>query len=209
MSHLPDRTMITTVKTEQPVVALTFDDGPHVTITGRMLQLFERENVKVTFFELGKNVAQFPDLARAVIAAGHEIGNHGRTHVNLGEMTDVATVRAEVVETQDIIRNVTGFTPAVFRAPFLSHGPALWTVLQELNLPSVGGIFATDWDASTTAQSIVETCSKAGPGDLILLHTWPPQTVEALSGLIRNLREKGLHFVTVSELLALKSPPPA
>lgn len=207
MTQLAAQTPIQSIKTREPVVALTFDDGPHVTITAQMLELFAREKIKVTFFEVGKNVAQFPELAKAVLAAGHEIGNHSKTHANLGEMADAAAVRAEVVETQDIIRKATGYTPVVFRAPFLSHGPALWTVLNELKLPSINGIEATDWEASTTKESIVATCSKAGPGEIILLHTWPKQTVEALPEIIRNLRAKGLRFVTVSELIALDKPP--
>ncbi|HEX8371237.1 MAG TPA: polysaccharide deacetylase family protein, partial [Chthoniobacterales bacterium] len=168
---MPSQTPVESIQTKEPVVALTFDDGPHVTITAQMLELFARENIKVTFFEIGKNVLQFPELAKAVVAAGHEIGNHSRNHVNLGEMTEVDAVRAEIVETQEIIRETTGFTPVVFRAPFLSHGPALWPVLEELNLPSINGIAAADWDASTTKESIVETYSNMNAGEIILLHT--------------------------------------
>lgn len=199
---------IDAVKTDQPVVALTFDDGPHPANTARMLGIFARENVRVTFFEVGKNVVQHPGLARAVLAAGHELGNHSRTHANLGKMRDIEAVRAEVTETQRIIQEATGFTPVVFRAPFLGHGPELHAVLDELKLPSINARISTDdWDAKVTREMIIERASKAGPGDIVLMHTWPDKTVEALPEIIARLRAKGLRFVTVSELLASQKAP--
>lgn len=199
---------IDAVKTDQPVVALTFDDGPHPANTARLLEIFARENVRVTFFEIGKNVAQHPALARAVLAAGHELGNHSKTHANLGKLADPAAVRAELVETQQIITDATGFTPVVFRAPYLAHGPALHAVLDELKLPSINARISTnDWDAKVTREMIIESASKAGPGDIVLLHTWPDKTVEALPEIIARLRAKGLRFVTVSELLASQKTP--
>jgi peptidoglycan-N-acetylglucosamine deacetylase len=208
MTSLPAQTPISSVKTDQPVVALTFDDGPHPTQTRVLLDLFAREKIKVTFFEVGQNVAKYPELARAILAAGHELANHSKTHPKLGEMTEVTAVRAELVETQAIIKDTTGFTPVVFRAPYISHGPVLWTVLDELKLPSISGSFSgSDWDAKVTKDQIIETCSKAGAGDIVILHTWPEKTAEALPSIIAHLRAKGLRFVTVSELLALASTP--
>lgn len=204
MNTLPAQTPIKSVKTGQPVVALTFDDGPHPTQTAILLELFAREKIKVTFFEIGKNVAAHPALARDIVAAGHEIANHSKTHPKLGEMTDVAAVRAELVETQAIIKEATGVTPVLFRAPYISHGPALWAVLDELKLPSISGAHsASDWDAKVTREQVVANCSKAGPGDIVILHSWPEKTASALPKIIANLRAKGLRFVTVSELLAL------
>lgn len=197
---------IASVATDQPVVALTFDDGPHPTHTPRLLALLAQEDVRVTFFEIGEKVAQHPALARAIVAAGHELGNHTRTHVNLSKL-DEAAVRAEVVEAQTILRDAAGVTPAVFRAPFLAHGPALWSVLGELGLPSITTRVATrDWDGAVTQEEVIETASRAGPGDIVLLHTWPEKTVRAMPEIIARLRAKGLRFVTVSELLALAPP---
>jgi peptidoglycan/xylan/chitin deacetylase (PgdA/CDA1 family) len=174
-----------------------------------MLEVLARENIKVTFFEVGDNVAKHPDLARAILAAGHEIGNHSKTHPKLGGMTDIAAVRAEVVETQAIIKSATGVTPKVFRAPYISHGPLLWTVLDELALPSLASAqSAFDWEPASTRESIIERCREAGPGDIVLLHTWSDKSIEALPELIRLLRAKGLRFVTASELLALAPATP-
>ncbi|WP_162525307.1 polysaccharide deacetylase family protein [Rariglobus hedericola] len=204
MTSVSAQPMIKSVQTGQPVVALTFDDGPHATQTPVLLELFARENIKVTFFEIGQNVAKHPDLARAIVTAGHEIANHSKTHPKLGDMSDIAAIRAELVETQTIIKEATGITPVVFRAPYISHGPALWTVLGELKLPSISGSFsASDWDAKVTEDQIIATCSQAGAGDIVILHTWPEKTADALPAIIANLRAKGLRFVTVSELLAL------
>lgn len=192
------------VATDQPVVALTFDDGPHETRTARLLEILAREDVRATFFEIGRNVADHPDLARAVVAAGHEIGNHTQTHANLAKLDDLDAVRTEIVQSQTLIHETTGVAPRVFRAPFLAHGPHVWTVLGELGLPSITTRVATrDWSADTTREQIIETAASAGPGDIILLHTWPEKTLEAMPEIIARLRAKGLRFVTVSELLAL------
>lgn len=203
-------TPISSVATTEPVVALTFDDGPHASNTTRMLELFAREKVRVTFFEIANNVAQHPELARAIVAGGHEIGNHTKTHANLSHLPDPTAVRAEVSEAQTIIKETTGVAPVVFRAPFLAHSPAVWAVLAELNLPSITTEVATkDWDAATTKEQIVASAITAGPGAIVLMHTWPDKTVEALPEIIAQLRAKGLRFVTVSELLALRKGPQA
>jgi peptidoglycan-N-acetylglucosamine deacetylase len=204
---LSGQTAIQSVKTAQPVVALTLDDGPHPVQTPLLLELLAREGIRVTFFEIGRHVADHPELARAILAAGHEIGNHSMTHPRLGEMTDLAAVRAELVDTQAIIHEATGFTPVIFRAPYLSHGPALWSALAELGLPSIGASHdSKDWNTSVSMEEVIERSAKAGPGDIVLLHTFPAKTAEAMPEIIRQLRAKGLRFVTVSELLALSTP---
>jgi peptidoglycan-N-acetylglucosamine deacetylase len=197
-------TPISFVLTDQPVVALTFDDGPHGTNTPRLLELFAREDVRVTFFEIADNVARYPELARAIVASGHEIANHTRTHANLAQSADLDAVRAEVAEAQAMIHDITGVMPVVFRAPYLAHGPKVWTVLEELGLPSITTRVSTnDWDGAVTREQIIVAASRAGPGDIVLMHTWPHKTVEALPEIIALLRAKGLRFVTVSELLRL------
>ncbi len=197
-------TPIRSVPTDQPVVALTFDDGPHTPNTTRLLELFAAENIKVTFFEIAEKVSKHPELARSIVEAGHEIGNHTKTHANLAKLADLDAVRAEIVEAQSIIRAATGITPVVFRAPFLAHSPHVWTVLGELKLPSINSdVITQDWDGAVTKEQIIERATKAGPGDIVLMHTWPNKTVEALPEIIAALRAKGLRFVTVSELLAL------
>lgn len=198
---------IRAVKTAEPVVALSFDDGPQEPNTRRLIELFAREGVRATFFEVGDNVRRHPELARALVAAGHEIGNHSKTHPKLGEIAEIELVRAEVVETQAAVVEITGKAPTVFRAPYISHGPALWAVLAELKLPSVSSrLHVADWEGTVTAEAILERASQAEPGDVILLHTWQDKTLQALPEIIRRLRAKGLRFVTVSELLALGEP---
>jgi Predicted xylanase/chitin deacetylase len=203
LTPLHARSPINTVKTDEPLVALTFDDGPHQPNTTRLLEILAGEDVRVTFFEIGRNVGKHPELARAIVAAGHEIGNHSLTHANLGKIDSVEQIRAELVDTQTVIRDTVGAAPVVFRAPFGSHGPALWTVLDELKLPSVlSALHVGDWEKDITTEQIVDRAAAAKAGDVVLLHTWQNKTLEAMPEIIRRLRAKGLRFVTVSELLA-------
>ncbi len=194
---------ISRVDTSQPVVALTFDDGPHPVNTPRLLALFADEGIKVTFFEIGKNIAPHPELLRAIHAAGHEIGNHSRTHPRLGPM-EADAIRSEIADTQAQIKEIIGESPVLFRAPFFDHGAALLAVLDELKLPSItASIVSRDSNKATTSAMILERCTQAGPGDIVLMHTWSEKTMEVLPEIIRQLKAKGLRFVTVSELLAV------
>ncbi len=194
---------IAAVDTHEPVVALTFDDGPHTTNTLRILDVLSREKATATFFEIGRNVTRHPELTRAIVAAGHEVGNHSTTHINLSKIFDSRVVRDEVVETQKIIRQATGITPILFRAPFLAHSDQLWVVLKDLQLASITTRVPTrDWNAAIEEQEIIQRATAAHSGDIILMHTWADKTVAALPTIIARLRAKGLSFVTVSELLA-------
>jgi peptidoglycan-N-acetylglucosamine deacetylase len=178
-------------------VALTFDDGPSRTQTPAILETLDRLGARATFFEEGRHVRGREALMRQILAAGDEIGNHSFHHpVDPGE--------AELASTQAAIRAATGFTPCLFRPPYgelnrtekaaaIANGLQLvfWTLDSEDDThPGVGPIRA-------------RVVRRTKPGSIVLLHDGGhhPQTVEALPGIVEGLQRRGLHLVTVTELL--------
>jgi len=179
-------------------IALTFDDGPGP-YTAELLDDLARHSAHATFFVLGQHVAADPDIVRAEVAAGHEVGNHSWSHPQLTKLTSTAVAR-QLSRTDDAIDQATGGTPTLFRPPY---GLVNDAVRREGGRPVVLWDRDTeDWkvrDADKVATNVVET---ARPGDIVLMHDIHPTTVQAVPRILDELAARGFHFVTVSDLLA-------
>ena len=197
---------INRIETDEPVVALTFDDGPHETQTLAYIELFKKEGVKATFFETGKSIRKNPGLVKQLVEAGHEIGNHTISHPHLPELDSSDEVRSEIMDLQELVFEECGIRPKVFRAPFLEYDQRVETVLKELQMPAVNASHsARDWSPEATVEVVLQRVTEnTEAGDILLMHSWPPNTLEAMPEIIRRLKAKGLRCVTVSELLALQ-----
>ncbi len=110
------------VYVEGPYIALTFDDGPHATLTPRLLDLLAAHRMKATFFVVGQCVVDHPEILRRAVREGHEIASHSWSHPNLGQMSDEA-VRRELQKTDDAIVAAIGKRPTLDAAALrLHHG---------------------------------------------------------------------------------------
>ena len=200
-------TCIHRVKTEEKMVALTFDDGPSP-YTGQILAALRTANVRATFFLLGKHAEKRPDLVRQLYEEGHEIGNHSYSHQPL-IFRKRSFIREEIEKTDRIIRQ-TGYSgPIHFRAPYGRKLVALPWILAQMGRPHIlFDVIPDDWDCpgvSLIARRIVEGVK---PGSIVLCHDgWESsaeqdrsQTVEALPIVIEKLKAAGYRFVTISEL---------
>jgi peptidoglycan/xylan/chitin deacetylase (PgdA/CDA1 family) len=199
------REPIGNVKTDQPAVALTFDDGP-CWLTPKFLELFKKEGVKATFFELGKSIKKNPELAKRILKEGHEIGNHTISHPHLAKLETDAEIRKAITDNQGVIKDAVGVEPKVFRAPFGEHDERVWKVLDELKLSSVmARVDTLDWDnKNATVDSITESATAGTKaGYIIIMHIWQQMTIVAMPEIIKRLKDKGYRMVTVSELLAM------
>src|SRR5271167_4843182 len=105
------------------LMALTYDDGPNDPYTWRMMEVLERHGVKATFFLIGQYVQQKPEIARALVAAGHAIGSHTWSHPNL-IFAPVTELRRQLVQTRQAILDATGVETKIFRPPFGARRPA-------------------------------------------------------------------------------------
>jgi len=197
------------VRVNQPVVAMTFDDGPHGTFTPRLLDLLKARKVRATFFVLGENVVAHPDITRRILAEGHEIANHSWSHPSLTKLS-LDAVRSQMVRTQDAVAEVTGRRPTLMRPPYGATSERLRSWMHgELGLTTVmWSVDPLDWKRpgpSVVAQRIV---TGAAPGAIILAHDIHGPTIDAMPAAIDGLVGRGFRFVTCSELFAMEQPAP-
>ena len=190
------------------LVALTFDDGPYPITTPLLLQTLRDLQVHATFFLIGRDAEQFPDLARAIAAGGNEIADHTLTHPNLDQLDDaaVATELREGAATLDRIAR----DPAeqrLFRPP---HGRFTVDTLRTAQREGFDTVLWNDdpgdWRAVGAADLRDHLLRYATAPDIVLLHSGRTATVVALGEVVTCFRRAGYTFVTVGELLGRATP---
>jgi peptidoglycan/xylan/chitin deacetylase (PgdA/CDA1 family) len=199
--------LLSRVETDQPLVALTFDDGPDPDTTERFIEALG--DARATFFVLGMNVRRWPHLARAMAAAGHELASHGDSHRTMTRVPPRGTLR-ELRQTQRTIVESTGVTPRFYRPPYGRFNLASWLETPRLGMRrTLWTAGARDWEAEATSELIAERIlAAAAPGAILLLHDSdgdpgaPEHTLAALPAILAGFRDRGLRSVTLSELVA-------
>lgn len=178
-------------------LALTFDDGPHPVHTPHLLSVLREHGVTAVFCLWGAHALDHPEIVRAIVADGHQLGNHGMHH---DDMTDwpAERVRADLAETTAAIRAaVPGAPIPYFRAPFGRWG-CTPEVARGLGMVPLGWrVEAEDWEPPGTAELVHRVESRLTPGSVVLLHDGGgdrSQTVEAVAALLPRLTARGWHF---------------
>ena len=179
-------------------VALSYDDGPDPVYTKQLLEVLEEADVKASFFLLGKEVEGQEELVKEMYAAGHVIGNHTYSHVDLSGLSTTDAM-AELADANEAIRNCTGEYPQFFRPPF---GRISETLNSRLPMMMVlWNVDPKDWNCQDTGEIVNHIVKNVQENDIILLHDGYGTTVEATRQIIPILREQGYTFVTVEELM--------
>ncbi len=193
-----------------PYLAMTFDDGPHATLTPKLLDLLAEKKIKATFFVLGENVARHPEIVRRAVAEGHEIGNHSWAHPNLARLSDEA-LRDQLQRTDDRIAQATGLHPKVMRPPYgsLTARQRLWVHREFGYKVILWDVDPLDWKEPGPSVVARRLISGAKAGSILLSHDIHAQTIAAMPETFDALLAKGFKFVTVSELIALAQRQPA
>lgn len=195
------------VHVDGPYIAMTFDDGPHATLTPKLLDILAAHHMKVTFFVLGECVQQNPEVLRRAAREGHEIGNHSWSHPNLAKTSD-ENVRSQLQRTDDLIRATIGTRPTLFRPPYgsLTARQKKWIHEQFGYRIILWDVDPLDWKRPGPAVVRSRILKETHPGSIILSHDIHPPTIEAMPSTFDALQEKGFKFVTVSELLSMATP---
>ena len=185
-------------------IALSFDDGPHPRLTPRILEILEEYGIKATFFMVGENVGYYPDAARAVVEAGHEVGNHTFSHRKFDRMTE-QDMRREIAACEEAISSVSGEPVRFVRPPEGQMSETMRQVIGTLNYRIIlWDVDTRDWahtPPDVICRHILDTVQA---GDIILMHDFighDSPTPEALRLVIPALLERGYRFVTVGELV--------
>jgi peptidoglycan/xylan/chitin deacetylase (PgdA/CDA1 family) len=173
-SQLFGRTLIAGPDIDE--VALTFDDGPNDPYTQRLLDLLAHHQVRAIFFLVGNFVRLRPEVARAILQAGHLIGNHTMSHPSL-MWERPSRVREELAGCNALLEDVTGQAVHYFRPPFGARRPDVLRTAVDLGLkPVMWNVTAHDWDATdpvtlaARVQRIVRSNQRQGRASNILLH---------------------------------------
>jgi peptidoglycan/xylan/chitin deacetylase (PgdA/CDA1 family) len=214
--------MVWSVDVEDPLLTLTFDDGPDPEFTPRVLERLAAAGVTATFTMVGRNVVRHPDVARAVIAAGHEVGNHTWSHECLADLDAAATLE-EIRRGRDALVDLGVSRVRWFRPPrgvitglgcryaaALGQDVLMWSVLG--GLPGPGPQTASQVDARLAAE--------LAPGRIVALHDGIGKgsferdaefaralagrreaEIEALPGVLERLTSQGYRFVTAGDLV--------
>jgi peptidoglycan/xylan/chitin deacetylase (PgdA/CDA1 family) len=183
----------------QACLALTFDDGPHRTITPQVLDTLERRGARATFFVLGSHVAGNEALLRRMYGNGHEIGNHSWSHPDFTAL-NAEQIQQQIVHTQAAVIAAGLPAPTIFRPPYgainavvrnrVPMSVALWNVDPE------------DWEVRDPAKIIARVHAHVVPGGVVDLHDTYQATADSLDQLIGELQQH-YRLVTFSELFDL------
>jgi peptidoglycan-N-acetylglucosamine deacetylase len=193
------QTLTTRIKTNQKLLALTFDDGPDPIQTPKILNALKQHNAKATFFILGKNAERHPLILQRIVAEGHAIATHSYSH-RISMSPEEAD--SENTRTAAIVFRYTGINPNLFRAPF-------GLTKSNLNKNAISRKWASfNWtvsaaDTATTNPEVVykNICFTPNPGEIILCHDIKPHTAQAIPKILDHLTKQGFQFVTLPELL--------
>ncbi|MEO0417154.1 MAG: polysaccharide deacetylase family protein, partial [Verrucomicrobiota bacterium] len=195
-------------RTNQKVLALTFDDGPHPTHTPRLLDILKERNAKCTFFVVGNMARNRTSILRRIVAEGHEIANHTVKHDNLARYSNSA-LRAELTAAHQMIVAATGIPPRMMRPP----GGAITKdqrklMLKEFGYPTImWSCDPEDWKKPGVSVVTDRLIKGAKPGGILLLHDLHGPTIDAVPRTLDTLIAQGYRFITMSELIALDQRP--
>lgn len=180
-------------------IALTFDDGPTLLRTPELLDVLHAANVQATFFVIGKQAEQYPELLRRTAAEGHLIGNHTYSHPSLFCFLTPAQLRREIERGQEVIERICGQRPRYFRSPVGLRHPLLNLYLKQAELEYVSWRIRSFDTLSKRPEAVLNRIfSRVSPGDIVLLHdnAAAAVTLDLLPHLIQELRNRGFEFAT-------------
>ncbi len=194
------------IETEEKVISLTFDDGPDPIYTPQILKILEENQVKSTFFTVGKQIVRFPEVARMMAESGQEIANHTYSHPYLDHISS-DLLKSELEKADETIQQYTNTKPKLFRPPGGFYNNEIIKIAKEKGYKIILWSWTQqtrDWVNPGTEYIIKKVLSNAKNGDIVIFHDCGgdrSQTVNALEPIILGLKEKGFQMITVSELL--------
>ena len=190
-------------------LALTYDDGPNDPHTLGLLEVLQQNDIKATFFLIGRYVRQRPDIVRELVNAGHVVGNHTQTHPLLTFQAP-SEIKKQLEDCRQALTDAVGTHSNLFRPPFGGRRPAVLRIARQLGLePVMWNVTGYDWNAPSSGHIERKVTSQVRGGDVILLHDGGhkqfgadrSRTVAATRSLIARYQAEGYEFVTIPQML--------
>ena len=192
---------IYSVDTEENKIALTINCAWNAEDIDLILETLSKNEVKDTFFMVGEWVNKFPDAVKKIRESGNEIANHSESHAHVNNLSYEENVE-QIIECSDRIQNITGKPTTLYRGPYGEYNNTVVKAADDANHIMVQwSIDTLDYNGLTGEQMWQRIGPKLKKGSIILMHNGTENTALSLDMIIKNIKEKGLDLVTVSELI--------
>lgn len=194
---------IYSVENEEKKIALTFDAAWGNEDTSRILETLKKHQIKVTFFMTGGWVSKYPEDVKAILAAGHDLGNHSENHKNMSQLSN-EECKKELLKVHEKVKELTGYEMFLFRPPYGDYDNHVITNARSLGYyPIQWSVDSLDWKDYGANDIIKRVCDNDNlqGGAIILCHNGAKYTADALDTLITKLKDSGYEFVPLSELI--------
>lgn len=185
----------------RPMIALTFDDGPHPKVTRRIVNALQDNHCKATFFQLGSRMEQNKEFVLEMVNMGMQIGNHSYTHI-IPNGSNTTSCISELKQTESLMDTIIGMQNHAIRTPGGAYSEAL---LAAINGPIILWSMDTkDWKHQNTDKIVHHILKYVKDGDIVLMHDLYETTAEAVELVLPELLKRGYQLVTVDELFYYK-----
>ena len=191
------------VKTEEKKVAFTMNCAWNADDIDKILKILQDNEVKITFFMVGDWIEKFPEAVKKIKESGHEIASHSNTHPHVNNLSYEKNIE-EIEKSNDKIEKVTGQRTKIYRAPYGEYNDTVIKAAQDKGYHTIQWNLDTlDYTGLTGEEMWKRLDKKIKPGDIILSHNGTKNTASSLDMLLKNIKQKGLEIVTISDLIYL------
>ena len=189
------------VETQENKVSLTMNCAWNADDIDQILEVLKNNNTKITFFIVGDWVDKYPEAVKKIHEAGHEIGTHSNTHPHVNNLSYEENIK-EIEESCAKIEKITAKKLTSYRAPYGEYNNTVIKSAQDKELiPIQWNLDTLDYTGLTGEEMWNRLESKIKKGDIILTHNGTKHTADSLDMLIKNIKQKGLEIVPISELI--------
>ena len=192
---------IYSVKTEENKVAISFDAAWGADKTTEIMNICDSYNVKATFFLVGFWIEKFPDKVKEIHNRGFEIGIHSNTHPDMTKLSK-SQIRSELETNIELVKNLTGFKPKLFRPPYGYYNNNLIDVCEDLSLNCIEwDVDSLDWKGLSASEISGRVANKVKNGSIVLFHNNSDNIVEGLKMVLEYFKIKNKQVVPIGELI--------
>jgi len=188
----------------EKAISISFDDGPNKEFTPRVLALLKEYKAKATFFCIGKNIEENPDLLKQIISEGHIVGNHSFSHSNYFGFFTLKRLIADIETSRLLVKKITNLDMIFFRPPFGVTNPNIRRAVKKLNLQTFGwSIRSYDTIGKNPDKVYNRITEDLKSGDVVLLHDTNELSTIVLEKLLITLKKKNMKAITMDKLFKM------
>ncbi len=192
---------IYSVENSENKVSITFDCAWGADDIPVILNILKEKNVKATFFLVGEWVRRNPEETKMIAEQGHDVANHSENHFKMSALTR-EKIKKEITDCTDTIRETTGKTTDLFRAPYGDYNEKVISIAKQAGYYTIQwSLDSLDWKPGITQEAILKRIADVKSGDILLFHNDTAFTDKILGKVIDTIKEKGLKPVPISELI--------